>query len=259
MRIGIRLESLGLSLRAGLPEIAKLGVKGVQIDAAGDLSPERLTDTGRRELRNLLKTYDLSLTALNCPLRRGIDAAENQDARLEHIRNVLNLAFELGPRLVIVQCPRIPEEADSQRAKLFREALLDLGRHGDRCGSSLALEIGFDSGEKVRDYLNGFDFGSLGVNYDPANLLLHGHDPLKSLVPLKGKVLHVHARDARINSVSQAAAEVPLGAGDIDWLSFAGMLTAIEYRGWVVLERETGTDRLADVAAGVKLLRRLVI
>ena len=57
----------------------------------------------------------------------------------------LNLAFELGPRLAIVQCPRLTDDVESPRAKLMREALLDLGRHGDRCGSSLALEIGDNS------------------------------------------------------------------------------------------------------------------
>ena len=47
----------------------------------------------------------------------------------------------------------------------MREALLALGRHGDRVGASLALEIGFDPGDKVRGYLDSFDLGSLGVNF----------------------------------------------------------------------------------------------
>ena len=49
----------------------------------------------------------------------------------------------------------------------------------------LALEIGFDPGEKVRDYLAGFDTGSLKVTYDPANFLIHGHDPVANLHPLR--------------------------------------------------------------------------
>lgn len=259
MKIGVCLESLGLPLRQGLPQVAKMGVVGVQLDSVGDLSPERFTGTGRRELKNLLKTYDLQLTALNCPLRHGIDIAENQQPRIEHIRRVMDLAFELGTRIAIVQFPRIPDDAASARAQLMREALLDLGRHGDRCGTALALEIGFDPGEKVRDYLNGFDVGSLGVNYDPANFLLHDLDPLKNAVPLQGKILHTHARDARIGTVSRSASEVPVGAGDIEWLAYIGTLTALEYRGWIVVERETGEDRLADIAAGVKFLRRVVV
>lgn len=259
MKIGVRLESMGLSLRHGLPSVAKLGAAGVQIDSIGDLSPERLSDSGRRELRNLLKTYNLELSALNCPLRHGLDIAENQEARIEHVRRVMSLAFELGPRLAIVQCPPLPEEADSQRAKLMRDALLALGTYGDRIGCSLALEIGFDPSDKVRDYLNGYDLGSLGVNYDPANMLMHGHDPQASLLPLAGKILHIRARDARRSSVSRTAAEVSLGSGDIEWLGFVGTLTAIEYRSWLVVERETGGNRAGDIAAGVQFLRRMIV
>ena len=53
--IGVRLESLGLPLPPALDEAARLGVGGVQIDAVGDLSPDRLSQTGRRELRHLLR------------------------------------------------------------------------------------------------------------------------------------------------------------------------------------------------------------
>src|SRR5881275_2610950 len=103
LRIGIRLESLGLPLRRALAEASKLGVPGVQVDAAGDLSPQQLSQTGRREFRHLLRSYDLELTALGCPLRRGLDVAENQQPRLEHVRNVMTLSADLGPRLVVVE------------------------------------------------------------------------------------------------------------------------------------------------------------
>ncbi len=259
MKIGVSLSAMALPLRQALVQASRMGVAGVQMDSVGDLSPERLTDTGRRELRNLLKTHNLELTALNCPLRHGIDVFENQEARIEHIRRVMALAFELGPRVVIVQCPKIPGDLEETRGKLLRDALLAFGLYGDRIGSTLALEIGFDAGESVRDYLNKFDVGSLGVNYDPANLMLHGHDPIKNLLPLQGKILHVHARDVRKTSVSQSAAEVPLGAGDIEWMGLCGTLAAIEYRGWIVVDRETGDQRIADLAAGVKFLRRVMV
>jgi L-ribulose-5-phosphate 3-epimerase len=54
LKIGIRLESLGLPLRRALAEAARLGVPGVQVDAAGDLSPGELSQSGRREFRHLL-------------------------------------------------------------------------------------------------------------------------------------------------------------------------------------------------------------
>ena len=95
----------------------------------------------------------------------------------------------------------------------MREALTDIGRHGDRVGSVLALEIGLDPPEAVRDYLDTFDVGSLKVNYDPANLLVNGFDAVKGIVPLHQRIAHVHARDARRSTVSRGAQEVPSGPG----------------------------------------------
>jgi sugar phosphate isomerase/epimerase len=259
MKIGVVVESMGLPLRQALAHAARLGVGGVQFDAVGELAPDRLSETGRREIRNLLRSYNLQLTALNCPLRRGIDTPENQEGRLEHVRKVMSLSFDLGPRIAIVQCPRIPEASDELRTMLVREALASLGLHGDRTGATLALEIGLDPADKVRDYLNTFDVGCLAVNFDPANLLLHGHDPIHSVAPLAGKITHVQARDARTATVSRVAAEVPVGAGDIEWLGLVAALTAVDYRGWIVVKRETGENRLADVEAGVKFLRRVIL
>jgi L-ribulose-5-phosphate 3-epimerase len=259
MNIGVVLESMGLPLRQGLPHAAKFGVAGVQVDSTGDLAPDRLTDTGRRELKNLLRTYNQQLTALNCPFRRGLDAPENQQARIDYVRMVMSLAFDLGPRIVIVQCPKLPGEGEETRANLLREALTDLGRHGDRVGSDLALEIGIDAPEAVVAYLDQFDVGSLKVDYDPANLLVNGFDPVKGIIPLHRRIAHVHARDARKISVSRGAQEVPLGAGDVDWLSFVGSLVSVDYRGWLTIRRETGQDRSKDIERAVAFLRRVLI
>lgn len=258
MKIGIVLESMGLPLRQGLPQAAKLGVGGIQLDAVGGFSPERLAETGRKELKNLLRTFDQKLTALNCPLRHSIEVAENQQPRIEYIRTVMSLAFELGPRIAIIPFPKLPGEHEPERARLLREALLDLGRYGDRVGSVVALEIGFDPPEAVRDYLATFDVGSLRVNYDPANMLAHGLDPVKSVIPLHRLIAHTHARDARNVSVSRGVQEVPLGAGDVDWLSYVASLAAIEYRGYLAIERESTDDRLKEMERAVGFLKRMI-
>src|SRR4051794_19103634 len=135
LKIGIRLESLGLPLRRALAEASRLGVSGVQVDAAGDLSPRALTQTGRREFRHLLRAYNLELAALGCPLRRGLDVAEDQQPRLEHVQSVLALSYDLGPRVVSVQAGPVPEDPESPRGRLLSEALLALGHSGDRPGT----------------------------------------------------------------------------------------------------------------------------
>ena len=257
-KLGVVLETTGLPVRQALVAASKLGVSGVQADAAGDLLPDRLTDTGRREFRTLLKSFNLELSAVNCPLRRGLDVDENHQQRLDHVRKVMQLAFDLGARKVIVPLPKVPDDEKTPRAATTRESLRDLGAYGDRVGTLVALEVGLDPGDKVRDYLATFDSGSLAVNFDPANFLLNGFVPLSSLTALAGKVIHTHARDARTTTVSGGSREVPVGAGDVEWLVYVATLESIDYRGYLTVDREAGDDRFADVAAGVRFLRRFV-
>lgn len=258
LHIGVRLESLGLPLRHGLRELERLGVTGVQIDAAGDLSPQTLSQTGRREFRHLLRAHNLELTALGCPLRHGLDTATGLEARIEYVRQALNLSFDLGPRIVIVQAGRIPEDREDPRARFLTESLLALGHYGDRTGGVLALESGLESGQVLRQFLDGFDSGGLGVNLDPASLLLGGSDPYESTRALRGRVVHAHAQDARQAGPNPAGQLVPLGHGDIEWMRYLSVLEEIEYRGWLVVVQETGNNRIGDVTAGVQFLRRFL-
>lgn len=258
LKLGVRLASLGLPLRRALDEAQRLHVTGVEVDAVGDLAPNNLSQTGRREFRHLLKTYGLELTAVGCPLRRGLDAAEQQEGRIEHVKRVLSLSYDLGPRVVVVQAGRVPEEEADPRAGLLRDALLALGHHGDRTGTRLALETGLEAGETLAKFLDRFDTGGLAVNYDPANLLMNGFDPYAAARALAGRMVHAHAKDARPASASRSAQEVPLGHGDLDWMHLLGVLEEADYHGWLTVEREAGDRRVADVAAGVGFLRRLV-
>jgi L-ribulose-5-phosphate 3-epimerase len=258
LKIGIRLESLGLPLRKAIQQASALGVGGVQIDAVGDLSPGKLSETGRREFRHLLRSHNLEVTAVGCPLRRGLDAAEDQQPRIEHVRKVMTLSYDLGPRRVIVEAGRVPEDPATESGNRLTESLRALSQHGDRTGTILALETGLEPGAVLRAFLDRFDTGSLGANLDPANLLMHGFDVYESTRALRERIVHVHARDARAISASRSAQEVALGNGDIDWMELLGVLEEVEYRGWLTIERETGDNRVADVAEGVGFLRRLV-
>lgn len=256
MKIGIVAGSTGLSLRAAIAEAAKVGASGIQFDVSGDLSPERLVGTGRREFKNLLRSYNLELAAFNLPLRHGLDEIEHQQQRIDHTRAAMQMAFDLGARKLVAPCPKLPKEDELRRGTVMRESLAALVQFGDRIGTALALEIGFDSSDAVKAYLASFDSGSLKVAYDPANMLLHGHDPLKNLGPLHGLLAHVLARDARSAGLNRGLQEVPVGAGDVDWLAFTVTLQVLEFDGFLCVKRDQGENKRADVAAGVQFLRR---
>jgi sugar phosphate isomerase/epimerase len=273
MKLSVLLENLELPFRKALPVAAKLGVEGVQLDAVGELLPSQLGQTARRELRTLLKSYNLELAAVNSPLRHGLDTFENQMPRLEQIRQSMALASELGCQRVVVPLPVIPEEpaddtpktvsflsmnAAPPKSVTLRESLLELGRTGDRMGVQVCMETGADAAARTLEYLKSFEVGSLRIAFDPANQLIHRRDPLAELFASATLLGHVFARDVRMASASAMSEEVVLGAGDIEWMGFIAGLAAHDYSGFVNIKRSAGANRPADVASGVAFLRRFV-
>ena len=81
---------------------------------------------------------------------------------------------------------------------------------------------------------------------------------MASLGALGGYLKQIHARDAQRTSASAGPVEVPVGAGDLDWLSIVATLESLEYRGFLCVERTAGESRLDDVKASVAFLRRFV-
>ena len=276
LKIGLVLESLALPLKPALFEAAKLSVQGVQLDAVGLLAPENLGATARRDFRTQLRSHNLELTALHCPLRKGLDSFEFQEQRIDHISKAMQLAYDLGAKKLILPMPKIPDEVapaaeadDSPKPHLFfsgppprratlRETLTELSHRSDRMGTWLGLDGGLDSGTALKAYLDRFHSGTLGANFDPANYLMNGYDPMASLGALAESVKHVHARDAQRTSASAGPVEVPVGAGELDWLNIAATLESVEYRGFLCVERTAGENRLGDVQASVAFLRRFV-
>jgi sugar phosphate isomerase/epimerase len=255
-----------------LPEAQKLGVAAIELEARGELLPQNLTQTGRREITHLLRSFDLSVSAIVCPLRRGLDVAEDLEPRMEQIRLTMALAFDLGPRLVIIQAgrvpsssplspgeenltrsPRTPLPSGERGESLMNESLEALGRHGDRTGVTLALDTGLDTPEILITYLNRFDIGSLAVNFNPANLVISGHNAYDAIRTFGKRIATVHAQDARRISPNRMAT-VPLGHGDLDWMQLLANFEEIEYRGPLTV----AGDNRAEVAEGVAFLRRFV-
>src|SRR5262245_20548299 len=107
--LSLRLPPLR-SLRDQIPEAARLGAKGVVIDAIGEVGPDRLSTTGRRDLRHMLRTAELSLVALHLPTRRPFDTVDQLEDRLKKFEQACTLAFDLGTNLVLARTGAVPPE-----------------------------------------------------------------------------------------------------------------------------------------------------
>lgn len=258
--LGLRLNvTPERSVRVAIREAAAMGARGVVLDAAGDLAPERLSESGRRELRHLLRSAELGVIALSLPTRRPFDTLDQLDDRIARADRAFALAFELGTNLVLARVGGVPSEseADADRRQAFELALRELSRRADHRGVRLAMETGADPGVTLRAFLDQTQAPTLAAGVDPGALLRMGHDPVVATRDLGSWVVHAYATDATGESGKTIAAN-PRGfgfpPGALDWEEYLGALEEIEYRGYLTIWPNGNLDPAREFAA---LKRRL--
>lgn len=247
--IGLRLEP-DRPIRDQIRQAAQIGARGVVLDAIGDLSPDRLSETGRRDLRNILRSVQLDLIALHLPTRRPFDTLDQLDDRLARADRAFAMAFDLGSRLVLARVGAIPPESEPGRLDVFNQALRELASRADHRGCRLAIETGSEPGSILRAWLDQLAEPPLAASIDPAGLLRQGHDPIAATKDLGEWVAHAYATDIATLGGQQGLPANPLGTGFppgvLDWTEYLGGLEEINYRGfltaWVDPHRDTAAQ-----------------
>lgn len=257
IRLGVELASLKLPLKKGLLMARELGAEAVEIDARQELRPEELSQTGARQLRKLLDDLNLRVSAVTFRTRRGYAVLDDLEARIDATKRAMQLAYEIGAGVIVNHIGRVPAESDVASTQLLVQALTDLGRYGQRVGAMLAAETGTESGEQLAALIARLPPGSIGVDFNPANLILQGHSPREAITALAAYVLHMHARDATRDLAVGRGIEVPLGQGSAEFPELLGVLEEQQYRGYITVSRHDTNAPVADVRQALTFLRNL--
>jgi sugar phosphate isomerase/epimerase len=256
--LGLRLDP-ERPVRDQIYEAARIGARGIVVDAVGDLAPHRLGETGRREFRHILRTVELSLIALSLPTRRPFDTIEQLDERLRRAEAAFAMAFELGTDVVLARVGAIPSQEDAARREVFTGAVRDLGLRAEYRGVRLAIETGTEPGESLRAFLTSLAVPSLAVSIDPSSLLQVGIDPVQSVRDLAEWVAHAYASDA--TGTTRVAAPNPRGfgypSGALDWEEYLGALEEIGYRGFLTVWPSPGRSAAETFTAISERLERM--
>jgi sugar phosphate isomerase/epimerase len=146
---------------------------------------------------------------------------------------------------------------DNTKPKL-RERVQLLADAAKRKKVMILMETGQENAETLREFLEELSHSALGVNFDPANMILYGKvDPVLALETLAPWVKHVHIKDAIHSPISAKwGKEVPWGEGDFDNDEFLRTLNRIGYQGALAIEREAGAKRLEDIKKTAELLQQ---
>ena len=135
--------------------------------------------------------------------------------------------------------------------------------HCAKHGQGLHLETGQETADDLLAFIKDVDRSNLGINFDPANMILYGTgDPIEALGILGAHVISVHAKDGDWppkGSPGALGTEKPLGQGAVGMERFIDTLKKTGFKGQLNIEREVPdhAERLRDIAMGVKLLEKL--
>ena len=166
-----------------------------------------------------------------------------------NIQTTVDLARRLGLRLVTFHAGFLPhEESDPAFAKLFDRT----ARVADLFAASqidLGFETGQETAETLRVFLEKLNRPNVGVNFDPANLILYDKgDPIQAVRTLRPWLRQCHIKDALKTKVPGTwGEEVTVGTGQVDWRAFFRALTEMQFTGDLAIEREAGNQRVADI------------
>jgi len=283
-KIGVIADSFKLPIRDALKKAKQIGADGVQLYAVtGEVSPDVLNKNSRAELKQFIASLGLEISALCGDLGGHGFSNENENReknKIEMSKKIVDLAVDLGTRIVTTHIGVVPQDKSKPAYKTMRDACRELGKYAHKKGTVFAIETGPETARELYDFLIEVNERGIGVNLDPANLVMvTGDDPVRAVDILKPYIVHTHAKDGIKLAPSNAAevynafaeggiegfdfgklfSEVPLGQGQVKWAAYLDALKKIGYSGYLTIERETGADPGADIQKAVDFLRELNI
>ena len=274
--IGIMTDSLKLPFPEAVKKAAELGAKGIQVYTTyGEMSADNLTAEKRKEVLKIVRDNGLVISAICGDFGRGFYNKETNVEQIEASKKILDLACDLETNVVTTHIGVVPKDKNHDRYKIMQEACYELSRYADEVKAHFAVETGPETSLMLKEFLDSLGSKGVGVNLDPANLVMvTGDDPVQAVYNLKDYIVHTHAKDGiklldkdpeviyglieeEIQS-GDAFREVPLGQGSVDFPRYLAALEDIGYKGFLTIEREVGANPADDILLAVNFLNKIM-
>lgn len=274
-KIGAIADSFRLGPYEGIKKAASIGAQGVQLYAvSGEVSPA-MTPEQRVELRKLVEGLGIQISALCGDGGGGFANPEKNPEKIAMSKGIVDLAVDLGTNIVTTHIGVTPADKKHPRYKIMLDACRELADYAATKNVTFAVETGPETSEVLGQFLDDIDSSGLGVNLDPANLVMvSADDPVAAVHRLKKYIVHTHAKDgiqiapgdaeAVYHGVSESGLppvkfeEVPLGEGGVKWPEYLKALDEIGFHGFLTIEREVGPDPAADIIKAIDFLKGLI-
>lgn len=277
--IGVIIESFRLDTDSALKKAAEIGADGIQMYAtSGEHAPENMNHAARKELLDKVKSNGLRFSAICGDLGMGFGHADKNPALVEKSKRIIDLAKELETDIVTTHIGVVPSDKNHDRYKIMQDACRELAEYADSIGSHFAVETGPETSAVLKEFLDSLGSRGIGVNLDPANLVMvTGDSPVNAVYNLRDYIVHTHAKDGImlkpcipeyvygvVHPIPEEVLnecyfeEVPLGTGSVPFAEYLNALDDIGYKGFLTIEREVGDSPEKDIKTAFDYLKNII-
>ena len=186
----------------------------------------------------------------------GVVPDDNFSANKQLFSDVAGVTKDLGVEYLSMHAGFI-DHSQPEKYRIMRQRIECLADIAADNGIILLMETGQETAEEMADFLNDLNHPAVGINFDPANMILYDKgDPVKAIKVLSPWIKHVHIKDAtQTKTPGQWGSEVPWSDGQVKSETFLIALKQIGFQGTLAIEREAGDNRTGDIKLAVDRLR----
>lgn len=193
------------------------------------------------------------------PITLGLVPPEYRRDRVAALKRWVDFAGQVGAPAVITHCGFIPENLTDPNYVPVVMAIRDVAEYAKARGIEFWFETGQETPIVLLRTIEQVGTGNLGINLDPANLILYGKgNPIDALDVIGTYVRNIHVKDGLYpTNGSSLGREVPVGQGRVRFPEFIRRLQEIGYTGELIIEREIGGEQqIRDIRQCVTDLKK---
>ena len=191
----------------------------------------------------------------------GVVPEKFREERKNYLIRAGHFAKEIHTNAVITHLGFIPENCSDPRFAAVVETVRQIALSLEKLGLELWFETGQETPITMLRLIQSVGTSNLGINLDPANLILYGKgNPIDSIGIFGSLIKSVHAKDGQYTTdPMKTGNQVRVGDGQVDFPRFLKRLDEIGYSGELIIEREiTGPDQIRDIRYTVEYLEKLL-
>jgi L-ribulose-5-phosphate 3-epimerase len=195
------------------------------------------------------------------PLTLGLVPREYRAERIDALKKGSDFAAMIGVSDVVTHVGFIPE---NPYTTLYHEtviAIREVASYCKKAGQYFNFETGQETPTTLIRTIEDVDAGNLGINLDPANLILYGKgNPVDAADIYRSLVRGVHIKDGIYPTNGRdLGREMPLGEGLVDFPKLLKKLADHGYKGAFTIEREiSGEQQIRDIFKAKDMLEKII-